>query len=120
MKGSPASSEHLPLAAEQPPSYDYALAQPPSDEPQEAGPSSSTATEASGSASGTIPKNNQHLFSGPPNAEPLYGRINTTLGDLGEIATHTKGPHTESWDPKLSDRTYITVFLSVVIIIGWC
>jgi hypothetical protein len=95
----------MPLASEFPPSYDYATAQPPTEELQ-AGPSTSStsglAAEASGS--GTIPKNTLHLFSGPPNAEPLYGNIPTSLGELGEISTHTSGSRTESWDPKLNDR----------------
>lgn len=82
------------------PSYDYATAQPPTEE-YEAGPSTSSATPA---AAAPIPKNSLHLFNGPPNAEPLFGRIQTTLGELGDIVTSTKGSVTESRDPKLGNR----------------
>jgi hypothetical protein len=105
MKGSP-TQEDSPWASDIPPSYDYATAQPPVDESQ-AGPSSSTSTSATaageGSGNGTIPKSHLHLFSGPPNAEPLFGHISSTLGELGDIAVRTKGSTCESWDSKLGN-----------------
>ena len=93
--------EDSPLDTDGLPSYDYATAQPPAEE-YGAGPSSSSAT----AAAVPIPKNSLHLFSGPPNAEPLFGRIETTLGELGDIVTSTKGSTTESRDPKLGNRKY--------------
>lgn len=87
-----------PLEVDGLPSYDYATALPPAEEYQ-AGPSTSSATPAA--APVPIPKNSLHLFNGPPNAEPLFGRIETTLGDLGDIVTSARGSVTESRDPKL-------------------
>jgi len=101
MKGSP-TQEDSPLAADFPPSYDYATAQPPGDDHQ-AGPSTSTSTSAAAAGEGTVPKSNLHLFNGPPNAEPLFGHIDSTLGELGDIDVHTKGSTTETWDPKLGN-----------------
>jgi hypothetical protein len=93
--------EDSPLDTDGLPSYDYATAQPPAEEYGGAGPSTSSATVAAV----PIPKNSLHLFNGPPNAEPLFGRIETTLGELGDIVTSTKGSTTESRDPKLGNRT---------------
>jgi hypothetical protein len=90
--------EDSPLDTDGLPSYDYATAQPPAEEYGGAGPSTSSAAAAV--------QNSLHLFSGPPNAEPLFGRIETTLGELGDIVTSTKGPTTESRDPKLGNREY--------------
>jgi len=87
-----------PLDIDGLPSYDYATAQPPAEE-YGAGPSTSSATPAAA----PIPKNSLHLFNGPPNAEPLFGRIETSSGVLGDIVTSTKGPTTETSDPKLGN-----------------
>jgi hypothetical protein len=91
--------EDSPVDIDGLPSYDYATAQPPAEE-YGAGPSTSSATVTAV----PIPKNSLHLFNGPPNAEPLYGRIETTLGELGDIVTSTKGSITETRDPKLGNR----------------
>jgi hypothetical protein len=118
MKGSPTQED--PWASDIPPSYDYATAQPPVEESQ-AGPSSSTSTSAAtaaseGSGSGTIPKSHLHLFSGPPNAEPLFGHISSSLGELGDIAVRTKGSTSESWDPKLGNgQSYFLVACEIVL-----
>lgn len=109
MKGSPLSEE-TPLAPDAPPSYDYATTFPP-DPPSvdveptgsgNAGPSTSTAA-----SSGATPKNIQHLFSGPPNAEPLYASLDTPLGILGGIETTSRGWSSHTWDKKLNDRQWL-------------
>ena len=100
MKGSNYPGDSL-LETDGLPSYDYATAQPPTEEYQ-AGPSTSTTT-ATPAAVVPVPKNSLHLFNGPPNAEPLFGRIETTLGALGDIVTSTKGSTTETRDPKLGN-----------------
>jgi len=95
--------EDSPLDTDGLPSYDYATAQPPAEE-YGAGPSSSSSATV---PAVPIPKNSLHLFNGPPNAEPLFGRIETTLGELGDIVTSTKGATTETRDPKLGNRKSI-------------
>jgi hypothetical protein len=102
MKGSP-TQDDSPLGADFPPSYDYALGQPPSEAEAGPGPSSSSATAAPAEGSGTIPKASLHLFNGPPNAEPLSGNLNSSLGEMGDIKVHTNGQRSESWDPKLGN-----------------
>jgi hypothetical protein len=101
-----------PLDTDGLPSYDYATAQPPAEE-YGAGPSTSSATVTAV----PIPKHSLHLFNGPPNAEPLFGRIETTLGELGDIVTSTKGSITETRDPKLGNRKF-TLYVTVMVAEG--
>lgn len=109
MKGSPTPSEESPLApnVEAPPSYDYAAGLSSDDVSiSVAGPGPSTSASAAGVATTrSVPKNNLHLFSGPPNAEPLYASLQTNLGLLEAIGTTKSGYKTDTWDSRLNDRT---------------
>lgn len=102
------SEEELPLVGDAPPSYDFATTLDDDSNVTAAGPGPSTSTSASGSRStsqaASVAKANLHLFSGPPNAEPVYANIPTSLGVLGDIAVSTKGWKSDTWDNKLNDR----------------
>jgi hypothetical protein len=113
MKGSN-HPDDSPLDTDGLPSYDYATAQPPA-EGYQAGPSTSSATASASTAVPAVSKNSLHLFSGPPNAEPLFGHIETTLGTLGDIVTSTKRSTTESRDPKLGNGMSYSLLLVTLL-----
>jgi hypothetical protein len=50
------------------------------------------------------PKDTLHLFSGPPNPEPLLGRLDTPLDVLNSIETTTKRGWITSHDYRLQNR----------------
>lgn len=108
MKGPPDPSEEVPLVAEAPPSYDFATTLDDYTTAPEFGPSTSTSAGSQpGPSTGSIQKGNSYLFSGPPNAEPLYGNIPTSVDILRRIHAKTSAGRTDTWDSKLNnDRKY--------------
>ncbi len=80
--------------AELPPSYDSAITL------STAGPST-VSTE-----NRDPPKQITHLFSGPPNAEPLLGRALVPASFITGIECFERGSGIVSHDPKLTDRKF--------------
>lgn len=92
-----------------PPTYEQTLALPPDIDSHEASASSSR-NDVPQPPSGcdarerSVPKVLQHLFTAPPNAEPLAARDSTALQAMANIATTRKWGKTQSFDPRLQDR----------------
>ena len=78
---------------ELPPSYDFATALPSSQ--SSAGPSQESSDPT---------KHISHLFSCPPNVEPLLGRSLAPAQIIAEIESSKRGNGLMSLDPRLADR----------------
>jgi hypothetical protein len=87
------------LAPDSPPSYDSILP-----EPSTASGSSAVAAAAAAVADHPAPKHIQHLFSSPPNAEPLLGKGSTPYTQVSGITTHVKWGRQVTFDPRLQNR----------------
>lgn len=93
------ASPTLSPTLDAPPSYDAITSPPPE--------ASSSTQQDSFSLSSTPhqpPKDTLHLFSGPPNPEPLLGRLDTPLDVLNSIETTTKRGWITSHDYRLQNR----------------
>jgi hypothetical protein len=83
------------LAPDSPPSYDSILPEPST-------PSGSS--NAAAAADHPTPKHIQHLFSSPPNAEPLLGKGSAPYTQVSGITTHVKWGRQVTFDPRLQNR----------------
>ncbi|WVF65747.1 hypothetical protein IAT40_000479 [Kwoniella sp. CBS 6097] len=102
----PPSSSHDDLDLP-PPSYDSALA-------TASGSGSTSGAGPSGAqppVDRTVPDHIAHLFTGPPNAEPLLGRNYVPPEQIKAVQWRQKGKIVESWDAKLSDPAVLYDFI---------
>lgn len=101
-----------------PPTYEQTLALPPALDSHEAAGSSSARNDApqpgvrSEARERSIPKILQHLFTAPPNAEPLAARESSTLQAVADIPTSRKWGRTQALDSRLEDRQFVAASLA--------
>ncbi len=98
-----ASSSPASEIVELPPSYDFATALPSSD----AETSSSSGPSSSWEQSHDPPGHISHLFTGPPNADPLLGRSLAPTEAVASIEVRRKQNRIVTYDPRLSNRMSI-------------
>lgn len=97
------SPPQSPISAflDAPPSYDTLA--PPS--PSAQGASSSSSPLSHPRLASSPPKETLHLFSGPPNPEPLLSRLDTPLEVLNNLEIVKKGLWFHATDKALQNRT---------------